>query len=69
MYKFTNGVVVYDEETRDKYIKAGMTLVKESKPEKKEEPEIGEENLQSEPKSNGFRPTRKRTERFNRNFK
>jgi hypothetical protein len=31
MYKFTNGIVVFDEETKDKYINAGMTLVKEEK--------------------------------------
>lgn len=30
MYKFTNGIVVYDEGTRDNYIKAGMTLIKEN---------------------------------------
>lgn len=72
MYKFTNGVVVYDKETRDKYIKSGMILVEKKpkkEPEKKEEIKVVQENLQSEPKPNGFRPTRKRTERFNRNFK
>ena len=26
MYKFTNGIVVFDRETRDAYIKAGMKL-------------------------------------------
>ena len=26
MYKFTNGIVVFDEKTRDAYIKAGMRL-------------------------------------------
>ena len=26
MYKFTNGIVVFDEKTRDAYIKAGMVL-------------------------------------------
>lgn len=31
MYKFTNGIVVYDEKTRDKYIKAGFKLVIENK--------------------------------------
>lgn len=66
MYRFTNGVVVYDKETRDKYIKAGMTLVNESKPEKKEEPEFGEENLRGNTKQNEFRGPRKRTGRFNR---
>ena len=69
MYKFTNGVVVYDEITRDKYIKSGMTLVKENKPEKKEEKEIVKKNSQSDTKRNEFRGTRKRTERFSRNFK
>jgi hypothetical protein len=68
MYKFTNGVVVYDEITRDKYIKAGMILVKENKPEKKEEKEIVKE-AQSDIKRSEFRPTKKRTERFSRNFK
>lgn len=29
MYKFTNGVVVFDEKTRDSYIKAGYRLEKE----------------------------------------
>ena len=29
MYKFTNGIVVFDTETRDRYIKAGMSLVEE----------------------------------------
>ena len=28
MYKFTNGVVVFDEKTRDEFIKAGYRLVK-----------------------------------------
>lgn len=27
MYKFTNGLVVFDEKTRDEYIKAGYRLV------------------------------------------
>lgn len=35
MYRFTNGIVVYDEETRDKYLKAGMILVKEENDETK----------------------------------
>lgn len=70
MYKFTNGVVVYDKETRDKYIKAGMTLVKESKPEEKEEQKIAkEEELQSSPKRNEFRSTRKRTDRFGKGIR
>ena len=31
MYKFTNGIVVFDEKTRDDFIKAGYRLVKEEK--------------------------------------
>lgn len=27
MYKFTNGIVVFDEKTRDNYLKAGYKLV------------------------------------------
>ena len=27
MYKFTNGLVVFDEKTRDKYLKAGYKLM------------------------------------------
>lgn len=30
MYKFTNGIVVFDEKTRDSYLKAGYKLVKNS---------------------------------------
>ena len=67
MYKFTNGVVVYDKETRDKYIKAGMILVKED-PEKEEE-KNGEENIQDETERNEFGKTKKRTGKFSRNFK
>ena len=69
MYKFTNGVVVYDEATRDKYIKAGLILVKEEKPVVKEEKEEenGEKNFQSGIKRSEFRTTRKRTEKFSKN--
>lgn len=66
MYKFTNGVVVYDEITRDKYIKAGMILVKEPKPEVKEEKEIVKDNLQSDIKRNEFSRTKKRPDKFGR---
>lgn len=31
MYKFTNGIVVFDEKTRDDFIKAGYRLVEEKK--------------------------------------
>lgn len=40
MYKFTNGIVVYDEETKNAYIKAGMHLVEEKKVEDKKEADI-----------------------------
>ena len=68
MYKFTNGVVCYDEVTRDKYIEAGMTLIEE-KPEKKEEKEIGESKINSEIKPNEFGRTRKKADKFSRSFK
>lgn len=41
MYKFTNGIVVFDEKTRDDFIKAGYNLVKE---EKKKEVKLENEN-------------------------
>lgn len=66
MYKFTNGVVVYDEATRDKYINSGMTLVEEPK---KEEKEIGESEIKSEPKRDELRRTTKKTSKFSRSFK
>lgn len=31
MYKFTNGIVVFDDKTKDSYIKAGYKLVKDKK--------------------------------------
>lgn len=67
MYKFTNGVIVYDEATRDKYIEAGMTLIEE--PKKEEVKELGEEKVQEEIKRNEYRGTRKRTEKFGRRVK
>lgn len=41
MYKFTNGLVVFDKETRNQFIKAGYKLI-ETKQEVKEE--IADEN-------------------------
>lgn len=67
MYKFTNGVVVYDEITKDKYIKAGMILVQEE-PKEKEKTD-GEENIRSISKREEFRNAKKRTEKFGRNFR
>lgn len=63
MYKFTNGVVVYDEVTRDKYVKAGLILVEEQ-PKAKEEKEVGEEKIQSRTKPTEYRKTAKKTSRF-----
>jgi hypothetical protein len=63
MYKFTNGVVVYDEVTRDKYVKAGLILVEEQ-PKAKEEKEVGEEKIQNKAKPEEYRRTSKRTSRF-----
>jgi hypothetical protein len=67
MYKFTNGVVVYDKETRDKYIKAGMILVEEEP--KKKESKNGESKIQSDTERSEFGKTSKRTGKFSRNFK
>ena len=44
MYKFTNGIVVFDEKTRDDFIKTGYKLVEEEK--------IKEVNLEDENPSN-----------------
>ena len=44
MYKFTNGVVVFDEKTRDEFIKAGYKLVKEEKTEEPKEVELDEDS-------------------------
>ena len=57
MYKFTNGIVVFDKETRDAYIKAGMHLVEEKKVESKKETDIlfdtkGNEETRSSTKEN-----------------
>lgn len=68
MYKFTNGVICYDIETRDKYVKAGMTLVKEEKAEVKEDKNV-EERLQSKIECNGPRRDVKQSSKFNRRNK
>ncbi len=36
MYKFNNGVVVFTEEDKENFLKAGFTLVEEKKEEKHE---------------------------------
>lgn len=43
MYKFTNGLVVFDEKTRDEYIKMGYRLVEVKKEVVNEENKIGNE--------------------------
>lgn len=45
MYKFTNGIVVFDEKTRDEFIKAGYRLVEE---EKIEEVKLEDENTSND---------------------
>lgn len=47
MYKFTNGIVVFDEETRDNYIKAGMKLIEEEV--KEENGEVQDKPIEEEP--------------------
>ena len=71
MYKFTNGIVVYDEETKNKYIKAGMTLVEEPKPIKPviKEEKNAEERLQSKVECDGFRRNNKQPSKFNKRNK
>lgn len=44
MYKFTNGIVVFDEKTRDSYLKAGYKLVKDNEEEKPKEVKLEDEN-------------------------
>lgn len=45
MYKFTNGIVVFDEKTRDDFIKAGYKLVKD---EKEKEVKLENENISND---------------------
>ena len=60
MYKFTNGIVVFDEKTRDDFIKAGYKLVEE---EKIEEDKSKDENISNngaiEEKSRGSKKVSK----------
>ncbi len=60
MYKFTNGIVVFDEKTRDDFIKAGYRLVEE---EKTEEVKLEDENTSNngtiKEKSRGSKKTSK----------
>lgn len=60
MYKFTNGIVVFDEKTRDDFIKAGYRLVKEEKiKEVKLEDENTSNNGTIEEKSRGSKKVSK----------
>ena len=45
MYKFRNGIVVFDEKTRDDFIKAGYRLVEE---EKTKEVKLEDENTSND---------------------
>ncbi len=42
MYKFTNGIIVFDEKTKNDFLKAGFTLEKQ---EKNDEPIKGQINI------------------------
>lgn len=60
MYKFTNGIIVFDEKTRDDFIKAGYKLVKnEKKKEDKLENEDTSNNGTIEEKSRGSKEVSK----------
>jgi len=60
MYKFTNGIIVFDEKTRDDFIKAGYKLVKnEKKKEDKLENEDTSNNGTIEEKSRGSKKVSK----------
>ena len=49
MYKFTNGIVVFDEKTRDDFIKAGYKLVDEDKRDHHDDHEFPKTNFHSVP--------------------
>lgn len=60
MYKFTNGIVVFDEKTRDDFIKAGYKLVEEEKiKEDKSKDENTSNNGAIEEKSRGSKKVSK----------
>ena len=60
MYKFTNGIVVFDEKTRDDFIKAGYKLVEEEKiEESKSEDENTSNDGTIEEKSRGSKKVSK----------
>lgn len=56
MYKFTNGIVVFDKKTRDEFLRAGYRLVEETKPVEKQVTidEAIEETLNEEADSDSF---------------
>ena len=66
MYKFTNGIVVFDKKTRDDFLKAGYRLVEEEKPIEEQvtideaiEEAIDEENNSDSSIKRKFEPSRK----------
>lgn len=53
MYKFTNGTVVFDEKTRDRYIEAGYRLVEKKIETKPKQPIEDNERLNENASNNG----------------
>lgn len=57
MYKFTNGIVVFDEKTRDNYLKTGYKLVekviKEQSTENEEQPVENNKELNENSSNDG----------------
>ena len=54
MYKFTNGLVVFDKETRDQFIKAGYKLIETKKEIKKEivdEDKVNDRIIENKPRT------------------
>ena len=58
MYKFTNGVVVFTIEDRDRFIKAGYTLVEEENHEEKNNDEPIAKELETSETENKRIPRR-----------
>lgn len=57
MYKFTNGIIVFDEKTRDRYIEAGYRLVEEKQIEENLSKDSLENSESEEEESNENTPT------------
>ena len=62
MYKFTNGIVVFTEEDKENFLKAGLKLVEE---ENEDEVEVKDEiNNKDEFIGGEYKPSNKTTSRF-----